>query len=92
MKLAYLGNIFRKLNELNLQLQDRDKHLSQLADKISAFTRKLEMYSKQLEEGNADCFENLCVFAEASWIGSSTVISCLKEHSTSQTTVLSITG
>ncbi|KAL7377055.1 hypothetical protein ABVT39_020828 [Epinephelus coioides] len=41
MKLAYLSDVFGKLNELNLQLQGRDKHLPHLADKINAFTRKL---------------------------------------------------
>ncbi len=46
MKLAYLSDIFVKLNELNLQLQGRDKHLPHLADKTSAFTRKLEMWGR----------------------------------------------
>lgn len=40
MKMSHLNNIFGKLNELNLQLQGRDKHLPHLADKISAFTPK----------------------------------------------------
>ena len=30
LKLAYLSDIFGKLNELNLQLQGRDKHLPDL--------------------------------------------------------------
>ena len=42
-KLAYLSDIFGKLNELNLQLQGKDKHLPQVTDKISSFTRKLAM-------------------------------------------------
>ena len=42
MKLAYLSDVFGKLNELNLQLQGKDKHLPHLADKITGFTRKLE--------------------------------------------------
>lgn len=37
MKLAYLSDVFGKLNELNIQLQGRDKHLPHLADKITAF-------------------------------------------------------
>lgn len=43
-KLAYLSDIFGKLNELNLQLQGKDKHLPQVTDKISSFTRKLAMW------------------------------------------------
>lgn len=43
MKLAYLSDVFGKLNELNLQLQGRDKRQPHIADKITAFTRKLEV-------------------------------------------------
>ena len=43
LKLAYLSDVFGKLNELNLQLQGKDKHLPHLADKITAFSRKLEV-------------------------------------------------
>lgn len=42
-KLAYLSDIFGKLNEPNLQLQGKDKHLPQVTNKISSFTRKLAM-------------------------------------------------
>lgn len=42
LKLAYLRDVFGKLNELNLQLQGKDKHLPHLADKTTAFSRKLE--------------------------------------------------
>ena len=33
LKLTYLSDVFGKLNELNLQLQGKDKHLLHLADK-----------------------------------------------------------
>ena len=46
IKLAYHSDVIGKLNELNLQLQGRDKHLPHLAEKISAFTRKLEMWGR----------------------------------------------
>lgn len=80
MKLAYLSDIFGKLNELNLQLQGRDKHLPHLADKICGFTRKLEMWGRRLDQGNTDFFENLSEFAETSELDTTTVIPCLKEH------------
>ncbi|XP_062250231.1 zinc finger BED domain-containing protein 5-like [Platichthys flesus] len=80
MKLAYLSDVFGKLNELNLQLQGRDKHLPHLADKISAFTRKLEMWGRRLDQGNTDSFENLSEFADTSGTGATTVIPCLREH------------
>ncbi|KAM3838159.1 zinc finger BED domain-containing protein 5-like [Diretmus argenteus] len=80
MKLAYLSDIFGKLNELNLKLQGRDTHLPHLADKISGFTRKLEMWGRRLDQGNIDSFENLSEFAETSDLGATIVIPCLKEH------------
>ena len=64
-KLAYLSDIFGKLNELNLQLQGKDKHLPQVTDKITAFTRKLAMWGRRLEEGKTDSFENLQEFVNA---------------------------
>lgn len=45
-KLAYLSDIFGKLNEINLQLQGKDKHLAQVTDKITSFTRKLTMWGR----------------------------------------------
>lgn len=63
-KLAYLSDIFGKLNELNLQLQGKDKHLPQVTDKISSFTGKLAMWGRRLNEGNTDSFENLHEFVD----------------------------
>lgn len=64
MKLAYLSDIFGKLNEINLQLQGKDKHIPQVADKISSFTRKLAMWERRLDEGNTDSFKNLHEFRQ----------------------------
>ena len=36
-QLAYLGDIFAKLNQLNISLQGKDSLLLQLHDKINAF-------------------------------------------------------
>ncbi len=35
MKLAYLSDIFSMFNQLNLQLQGKDKYLPHLADQVS---------------------------------------------------------
>ena len=40
-KLAYLCDIFKKLNQLNISLQRRDTHTLQLYDKFTVFNRKL---------------------------------------------------
>lgn len=73
MKLDYLSDVFGKLNELNFQLQDRDKHLPYLADKITAFIRKLKVWGRHFDQGNTDAFEDLSEIAETSTSGATTV-------------------
>lgn len=80
LKLAYLSDVFGKLNELNLQLQGKDKHLPHLADKITAFSRKLEAWGRRLDQQNVDVFENLSEVAETIHTGATTVIPCIKQH------------
>ena len=41
-KLAYLCDIFEKLNQLNISLQGRDTHILQLYDKLTAFKKKYD--------------------------------------------------
>ncbi|XP_024145995.1 zinc finger BED domain-containing protein 5 [Oryzias melastigma] len=79
MKLAYLSDMFQKLNELNLQMQGSNTHLPHLADKITSFTRKLEMWEQQVTEGNIDSFEKLKSFIEVNKL-QNTVIPCMKAH------------
>ncbi|XP_053171455.1 zinc finger BED domain-containing protein 5-like [Scomber japonicus] len=80
VRLAYLSDIFGKLNELNLQLQGKDKHLPQVTDKISSFTRKLAMWGRRLEEGNTDSFENLQEFVNTTDCDATSVIPCIQQH------------
>ena len=53
--LAYLCDIFEKLNRLNLSLQGKDIHLLQLHDKITAFKRKLQLWKSNLLINNEQC-------------------------------------
>lgn len=59
MKVAYLSDMFQKLNELNLHMQGIKTHLPHRADKITSFTRKLGMWEQWVKYGNIDSFENL---------------------------------
>ncbi|XP_040896345.1 zinc finger BED domain-containing protein 5 [Toxotes jaculatrix] len=79
MKVAYLSDMFQKLNELNLQMQGTNTYLPHLADKISSFTRKLEMWEQRVQEGNIDSFENLKSFIEVNKL-ENTVIPCMNAH------------
>ncbi|GFU69580.1 SCAN domain-containing protein 3 [Trichonephila clavipes] len=58
MKLSYLVDIFEKLNILNLQLQGSNVHMFDTSDKINAFCRKLELWSRNLKQKNLEMFEN----------------------------------
>ncbi|XP_068598134.1 zinc finger BED domain-containing protein 5 [Brachionichthys hirsutus] len=80
VKLAYLSDIYGWLNELNVHLQGRDKHLPQVADKINAFARKLAMWGRRLEEGSAESFQNLREFVDATGYDSTAVIPCVRQH------------
>lgn len=64
MKLAYLSYIFLKLNKVNLQMQGKNIYFPHLADKITSFTRKPEMWELRVKAGNMDSFENLKSFVE----------------------------
>lgn len=79
-KLAYLSDIFGKLNELNLQLQGKDKHLPLVTDKITSFTQKLTMWGRRLDEGSTDSFENLQEFIDASDYDAISVMPHIKQH------------
>lgn len=61
IKLAYLCDIFQKLNDLNKSLQGNNTHILQLADKITGFQKKLLLWKRKLEEEqvNTDCFPAL---------------------------------
>ena len=54
-QLAYLCDIFAKLNQLNISLQGKDTHLLQFHDKITAFKKKLELWKTDLLINNEQC-------------------------------------
>lgn len=59
IKLAYLCDIFNKLNDLNKSLQGNNTHILQLADKITGFQKKLLLWKRKLENREIDCFPSL---------------------------------
>lgn len=61
IKLAYLCDIFEKLNILNTSLQGKETHILQLYDKVVAFIKKIELWQRKLteENGKATCFSFL---------------------------------
>ena len=57
--LAFLVNITQNLNFLNSKLQGKNQLIHNLFDFICAFETKLEIWEKQLREGNLCHFETL---------------------------------
>ncbi|XP_023214246.1 SCAN domain-containing protein 3-like [Centruroides sculpturatus] len=58
-KLAYLCDIFRLLNELNLTLQGKMTTVFKLAYKVAAFKAKLELWGWCMNRGILDMFQTL---------------------------------
>ena len=58
-KLAYLADIFAKLNEVNLSLQAKNVTVFTVQDKILSLSRKLRFWSSCVESNNVDCFQTL---------------------------------
>ena len=50
-QLAYLADIFQKLNELNLAFQGRQVNIFVAEEKICAMKRKLELWAELVSEG-----------------------------------------
>lgn len=63
IKLAYLCDIFDKLNSLNTSLQGKNMHLLKSMEKISAFIKKLKLWRRKMNEGTSkDSFLTLQQF------------------------------
>ena len=58
-KLAYLADIFAKINEVNLSLQGKNVTVFTAQDKIVSLSRKLRFWASCAENNNVDCFQTL---------------------------------
>lgn len=63
-RLAYLADIFDRLNILNMGLQGRGTTAFSANDKISAFKRKLTLFSSQALNNDFSAFPTLASFLE----------------------------
>ena len=64
VSLAYLVDIFSRINELNLSLQGRDKTIVNFIDALSAFQAKLELWERKMTMGQMGMFPTLNEFIE----------------------------
>ncbi|XP_064416286.1 zinc finger BED domain-containing protein 5-like [Latimeria chalumnae] len=57
--LAYLADIFERLNSLNVSLQGRNANVFTAHDRIAAFMNKLELWSSRVKHGSVCMFPTL---------------------------------
>jgi len=55
-KLAYIADIFSRLNDLNSSLQGTHTNIFTLHNKTDAFKNKLEFWSSNVQKGNINMF------------------------------------
>ncbi|XP_047493411.1 SCAN domain-containing protein 3-like [Penaeus chinensis] len=55
-QLAYLTDIFSKLNDLNMSLQGKDTNILNLYDKVAGFQKKLGLWKETCSGGYFTCF------------------------------------
>mgnify|MGYP002775206681 CR=1 FL=1 len=82
LKLAYLCDVFEKLNNLNTSLQGNNTHILKLSEKIAAFRKKLQLWITKLKEGGGqDCFPQLYNYAASNeLVVSQDLIALFTEH------------
>ena len=64
IRLAYLVDIFRQLNTLNLELQGKGSFIIDLVDKIKAFIRKMENWRRKVGMENFAMLETVSEIVE----------------------------
>ena len=56
MKLAYLADIFKKLNDLSLSLQGKAVTVFEASDKVQAFKKKIKFWAEAMKNRILDSF------------------------------------
>jgi hypothetical protein len=82
LKLAYLSNIFEKLNLLNTSMQGCDTNILVVSDKVNVFVRKMSLWISKIEERNLNMFSESNAFTEDNnmEISETGIERCIREH------------
>ncbi|XP_003471114.2 zinc finger MYM-type protein 6 isoform X1 [Cavia porcellus] len=79
-KLAYLGDIFSLINELNSSLQGTMTTFFSLHNKIDVFKKKLKMWLKRTQENDYDMFPLFSEFSNSSDMNVRNIRNIIFEH------------
>ena len=81
LKLAYLTDIFEKLNILNSSLQGVDCNIIQHKEKLNSFIKKIELWKRKLAAQQLDMFRHLKEFTVSNQLDlCEEVRSCILDH------------
>jgi hypothetical protein len=56
MRVAFLSDLFEKLNSLNISLQGKSENIITVQGKIRAFIEKIKLWLGQIDQGNIESF------------------------------------
>ena len=79
-KLAYLADIFDELNQLNTNLQGRDKTILNLYDKVDGFVEKAALWKTLCAQGDFTCFPQLDEFMSSEQTQKATIKTIVVGH------------
>jgi hypothetical protein len=65
-KLVFLSDIFGRLNELNIEMQEKNRTMVDIGEKISLFKQKLVLWREKMFQGKIATFPLLSEFLEDS--------------------------
>ena len=66
-RMAYLGHVFSRLNNLNLGLQGLSATIFNMQDQTEAMIRKLELFSVCINKDNTQVYPSLYYFFVCKW-------------------------
>ncbi|XP_069063747.1 zinc finger BED domain-containing protein 5-like [Pleurodeles waltl] len=64
IQMAFLSDLFEKLNTLNKSLQCNNTNILQLSDKVSGFKKKVILWKGSVSKGDNKCFPSLDKFLQ----------------------------
>ncbi|KAM4598750.1 protein FAM200A-like [Polymixia lowei] len=80
VRLAYLADVFTKLNDLNLSLQGKDSHILNMYDKVNGFIKKVNLWERKCKDGDVSFFPLLDAHLATTDVDRGPVMKMVKVH------------
>ncbi|XP_041075539.1 SCAN domain-containing protein 3-like [Polyodon spathula] len=79
-RLAYLADVFSKLNNLNLTLQGKGTHILNMYDKACGFMKKIKLWERKCEDGDISCFQQLDTYLSTCDVDRAPMVQLVSTH------------